>query len=80
MNKSIKEQYAGLDVSLKSVSICVSDGTGELLWRGEVDNEPSEVARILARRAPNLVRAVIETGSCGAWLKLLSCFGFHVEY
>ena len=25
MKESIKEQYAGLDVSLKSVSICVSD-------------------------------------------------------
>lgn len=68
MKKSIKEQYAGLDVSLKSVSICISDGTGKLLWRGEVENEPSEVARILAHRAPNLIRAVIEIGSCGIYL------------
>lgn len=68
MKKSIKEQYAGLDVSLKSVSVCVSDGAGEVLWRGEVANEPSEVAQVLSRRAPNLVRAVIETGSCGIHL------------
>jgi len=68
MKKSIKEQYAGLDVSLKSVSICISDKTGELLWRGEVENEPSEVAQVLVRRAPNLIRAVLETGSCGIYL------------
>jgi transposase len=68
MNKSIKEQYAGLDVSLKSVSICVSDESGKRLWHGEVDNDPSEVARVLARRAPNLIRVVIETGSCGIYL------------
>jgi len=68
MKKSIKEQYAGLDVSLKSVSMCVSDGAGKVLWRGEVANEPSDVARVLRRRAPGLVRAVLETGSCGIYL------------
>jgi len=44
MKKSIKERYAGLDVSLKSVSICVSNEAGKVLWRGEVVNDPSEVA------------------------------------
>jgi len=68
MEKSIKEQYAGLDVSLKSVSICVSDESGACLWHGEIENNPLDVARILARRAPNLIRAVIETGSCGVYL------------
>jgi len=68
MKKSIKEQYAGLDVSLKSVSMCVSDGAGKVLWRGEVANEPSDVARVLTRRAPGLVRTVLETGSCGIHL------------
>jgi transposase len=68
MKKSIKEQYAGLDVSLKSVSICVSDESGKPLWRGEVENEPSKVAQVLARRAPNLIRVVLETGSCGIHL------------
>lgn len=65
MKNSTKEQYAGLDVSLKSVSICISDAAGKVRWRGEAMNEPSEIAEVLSRRAPNLVRAVIETGSCG---------------
>jgi len=68
MKESIKEQYAGLDVSLKSVSICVSDGDGSVLWRGEVVNEPSDVAQALNRHAPNLMRAVVETGSCSIHL------------
>ena len=62
------EQYAGLDVSLKAVSICVSDASGLVLWRGEVANEPSVVARSLSRHAPRLARAVLETGSCGIYL------------
>ncbi len=62
------EEYAGLDVSLKAVSICVSDETGRVLWRGEVVNEPDVVAATLSRHAPSLVRAVLETGSCGVHL------------
>jgi len=42
MKKPIKEVYAGLDVSLKSVSICISDEEGKVQWRGEVVNEPVE--------------------------------------
>jgi len=59
------KEYAGLDVSLKAVSICVSDETGHVLWRGEVVNESDIVIAALSRHAPNLVRAVLETGSCG---------------
>lgn len=68
MNEFINEQYAGLDVSLKSVSICVSDAEGKVLWRGEVANNPSVVAKTLNHRAPGLTRAVIETGSCSTHL------------
>ncbi len=41
------EQYAGLDVSLKAVSICVSDGAGTVLWRGEVLNDGAAVVAAL---------------------------------
>jgi len=62
------KKYAGLDVSLKAVSICICDDAGHVLWQGEVINEPEIVATVLARRAPNLVCAVLETGSCGIHL------------
>ena len=63
-----REHFVGLDVSLKAVSLCVSDGTGRVVWRGEVVNEPAVVASSLLRHAPHLVRAVLETGSCGIHL------------
>lgn len=53
------EECSGLDVSLKAVSICVSDGGGRVLWRGEVVNEPDVVGAALPRHAPHLVRAVL---------------------
>jgi len=62
------EQYAGLDVSLKAVSICVCDGAGAVSWRGEVANEADVVGAVLSRHAPHLVQAVLETGSCGIHL------------
>lgn len=62
------EHYAGLDVSLKAVSIFVSDRNGQIVWRGEVVNDPQVVARTLTRHAPYLVRAVLETGSCSVFL------------
>lgn len=68
MSEYTHETCAGLDVSLKSVSVCISDSEGEIIWRGEVANEPSEVAQVLNSRAPGLIRAVVETGSCSVHL------------
>ncbi len=62
------EQYAGLDVSLKAVSICVTDASGTILWRGDVANDAIAVCTALSRHAPGLMRAVLEAGSCGIHL------------
>ena len=43
------KQYAGLDVSLKEISICVVDVDGAVLVRGTVLTEPEAVASFLAR-------------------------------
>lgn len=53
MKQSIKEQCAGRDGSLKSVSICVSDGAGKVLWRGEL--------RTSLRLLRKLLHAVLRT-------------------
>lgn len=65
---AVTEQFAGLDVSLRDVSICVSDSTGQVLWRGDVINDSAAVVSALSRHAPHLVRCVLETGSCGIHL------------
>src|SRR3712207_9558993 len=62
--------YAGLDVSLDSTAICVVDDEGRVVWRGKCPTEPKAIAETLARRAPGLVRAGLETGQLSNWLTL----------
>ena len=42
------KQHAGLDVSLKEISICVVDIDGAVLVRGTLPTEPQAVASFLA--------------------------------
>jgi len=63
------EQYAGLDVSLKEISICVVDDDGRVVVRGTVPTEPQAVASFLAKRqiVPELI--VHESGQLSIWLQ-----------
>jgi transposase len=62
------KQYAGLDVSLKETSICIVDETGKVLHRGSAATEPRAVAEFLSEKAPDLDRAVHESGMLSTWL------------
>jgi hypothetical protein len=42
------KQYAGLDVSLKEISICVVDGDGKVIARGSTPADPEAVAHFFA--------------------------------
>jgi len=60
--------YVGLDVSVKSVSICVVDGEGSVLARGDTTSDPDEIASFIAQHAPELERVVHESGILAIWL------------
>lgn len=60
--------YAGLDVSVKETAICVIDSAGAILWQGKVATQIEAIAEALARRAPELERAGMETGPVAVWL------------
>jgi transposase len=60
--------YAGLDVSDKTTHVCVVDGAGGLVWRGECATDPQVLAKTLRRHAPELVRVVLETGPLSTFL------------
>jgi transposase len=60
--------YAGLDVSDKTTHVCVVDGAGGLVWRGECATDPEVLAKTLRRHAPGLVRVVLETGPLSTFL------------
>ncbi len=60
--------YVGLDVSVKSVTICVVDGEGAIAARGEVSSDPDQIAAFLLEHAPDAARVVHESGILSIWL------------
>ncbi len=62
------ETYAGLDVSDKMTHVCVTDGSGVVVWAGACATDPEVIARTLKTRAPGLVRVILETGPLSAFL------------
>jgi len=61
-------QYVGLDVAMKETVVCVVDEAGKVVWRGRCASHPVEIAQVIRRRAPNLVRVGLETGALTTWL------------
>ncbi len=60
--------YVGLDVSQKMTAICVVDGAGRRLWRGQCPSVPEQIHRAVRRHAGEDVRLGIETGAMTPWL------------
>lgn len=60
--------YVGLDVSVKSVSICVLDSQGTILARGETTSDPDQIANFIEKYAPGPERVVHESGILAIWL------------
>ena len=63
------EPYAGLDVSLKEISICVVDGDGKTIARGACPADPEGVAGWLRNRSLRPQRIVHESGMLSIWLQ-----------
>ena len=62
-------QYAGLDVSLKEISVCVVDGEGAVLHRSTVATDPKAVAEHFAEKGLRPDRIVHESGQLSIWLQ-----------
>jgi transposase len=60
--------YAGLDVSDKTVHVCVVDDAGVVLQRDVVATDPEVLAKWLKRHCSVLVRVVLETGPLSTFL------------
>lgn len=60
-------EYIGLDVSLNETTISVRRN-GKRIWRGACPSDPHAIAGVLAERAPNAARVVLETGPLAVWL------------
>lgn len=62
------KQYVGLDVSQKETSVCVIDGTGQVIFEGKAKSEPGALTELLHKRAPYAERIGFETGAMASWL------------
>jgi transposase len=60
--------FVGLDVSQKMTAICVVDGVGLRLWRGQCPTVPERIADMVRRQAGDGARIGIETGAMTPWL------------
>jgi hypothetical protein len=56
------EQYAGIDVSLESVSICVVDGSGRIIREAKVISEPKVLLTWFAGLEVPMARIGLEAG------------------
>ena len=56
----------GLDVSLKETAISVRRD-GKRIWRGKCPSDPSLIAEVVRKRAPEPQRVVFETGPLSVW-------------
>ena len=69
VSRLIMSCYAGLDVSLKEVSICVIDGAGTTIARGVSAANPEGVAGWFRTRSLSPELIVHESGQLSIWLQ-----------
>jgi transposase len=53
---TMNQVYAGLDVSDKMTHICVVDGEGRVVWRGECATDPQALVTMLKKHCPAELR------------------------
>lgn len=62
------EQYAGLDVSLESTSVCVVDSTGRVIRETKVLSEPEALIGWFQEHGTPMTRIGLEAGPLSQWL------------
>ena len=53
---------------LKETSVCILEQTGTRVFEGKVASEPAAIARLISKRAADLVRVGLEKGPTSVWL------------
>jgi len=71
--------YVGLDVSLRSVNLCVIDDDGEIITEAKVDSEPEEIVAKLQSLRPKIRSIALEAGTLTQYLTYgLQASGYDV--
>jgi transposase len=73
------DYYAGIDVSLELSSVCILDGSGQIVREAKIGSEPEALATFLARLNLPLTRVGLEAGPLSQGLHAgLQKAGFEV--
>src|SRR6202167_5698432 len=62
------DYFAGLDVSLETVNVCIVDGDGSVLLEQKVGAEPQEIVALLKEFGRPLKRVGLEAVPTSSWL------------
>jgi transposase len=62
------EHFAGLDVSVKETSVCIVDGTGQVVREVKVASEPEALLPVLSSSLYHFKRIGLEAGPLSQWL------------
>jgi transposase len=62
------DYYAGIDVSLELSSVCILDGSGQIVREAKVASEPEALAAFLASLNLPLTHVGLEAGPLSQWL------------
>lgn len=62
------EHYAGIDVSLESASVCVTDASGRIVCEAKVASEPDVLIRWFGNMGVEVARIGLEAGPLSQWL------------
>jgi len=60
--------YVGLDVSQKTATLCIIDGEGHRLWRGECVTSLEQIVHAVLQHAGAEASIGMETGPMTPWL------------
>ncbi|MEF2074939.1 IS110 family transposase [Consotaella aegiceratis] len=60
--------YAGIDVSLESASVCITDASGKIIREGQVTSDPDAIVRWFQAFDHALERVGLEAGPLSQWL------------
>lgn len=62
------ELFVGLDVSVRTTSVCVMDASGKLIRESKVESEPEAIAALLHAIGGPYKRVGLEAGPLSQWL------------
>lgn len=62
------DYFAGLDVSLDTVNVCIVNDAGDVLLERKIEAEPAVIADLLARFGHPFKRVGLEAGPTSSWL------------